>query len=75
MRDARRDTLAARRRKLHVLADEIGLTREERIELSRALLWRDITSWSQLDDAQVVRMLDALEGYSKIDWLLSVRSC
>lgn len=66
--------LAARRRKLMALSNEIGLTREERMEFSRALLWRDITSWSQLDDDQVVRLLDALEGYSKINWLLSVRS-
>jgi hypothetical protein len=69
-----RGTLAARRRKLFALADEVGLDRDERIELSRAILWRDITSWSNLDDAQVSRLLDAFEGYEKISWLLRNRA-
>lgn len=56
-----------------VLAKEIGLEREDRMELAKAILWRDITSWRQLDDEQVVRMLDALEGYEKIRWLLGSR--
>jgi hypothetical protein len=56
-------TPAARRRKLFVLADEIGLSREERIEFARVLLWRDITSWGNLGEQQVDRLLDALEGY------------
>lgn len=73
MAEAQRDILAARRRKLFVLADEIGLEREERIELARAILWRDINSWRALTDDQVSRMLDALEGYEKIRWLLSNR--
>ncbi len=64
---------AARRRKLFRLADDLTLTRDERIELSRVILWRDIDSWKQLDDAQVGRMLDALEGGEKIIWLLSNR--
>ena len=54
------------RRKLHLLAREIGLTRTERIELSCYLLRRDITTWKQLDDEQVLRMLDALNGYQMI---------
>jgi hypothetical protein len=66
-------TPAARRRKLFALADSIGLDREERIEISRAILWRDITSWSNLTPEQVDRMLDALEGYSKISWMLQDR--
>lgn len=73
MGGASRDILEARRRKLFVLAKEIGLEREERMELAKAILWRDITSWRQLDDDQVRRMLDALEGYEKIRWLLEVR--
>lgn len=52
----------ARRRKLHVYADTLRLTREERIELSEMILRRDIASWKDLDDGQVGRMLDALEG-------------
>ena len=46
-----------------MLAGEIGLTREERMEIARVILWRSITSWNQLDDAQVARLLDALEGH------------
>lgn len=55
-------SLEARRRKLWVLADELELTRDERMEITRALLWRDITSWKQLSEDQVNRLLDALEG-------------
>lgn len=65
--------LEARRRKLFVLAKEIALTRNERMELAKAILWRDITSWKQLDDEQVARMLDALEGFEKVRWLLANR--
>lgn len=59
---------------MYALAKEIGLTRDERIELSRVILWRDITSWKGLDDVQILRMLDALEGYEKIRWLLASRA-
>ena len=72
--DAKDGTAAARRRKLFVLAGEIGLTRDERIELSRSILWRDIISWKHLSEAQVGRMLDALEGYEKIAWTLRNRA-
>jgi hypothetical protein len=58
----RRGTPEARRRKMFVLAGEIGLSDDDRIEFARALLWRDVTLWSQLDDAQVSRILDGLEG-------------
>ena len=67
-------TREARRRKLFVLADEIGLTRDERVELARVILWRDIESWAGLTDEQVGRLLDAMEGFEKIVHLLSVRS-
>jgi hypothetical protein len=66
-------TPAARRRKLFSLADQLGLDRDERIEFSRALLWRDITSWSNLTPEQVDRLLDALEGYVLVRWLLTNR--
>lgn len=73
MPDATPDMLEARRRKLFVLAKEATLTRDERIELSKAILWRDITSWRDLDDDQVRRMLDALEGFEKVRWILANR--
>jgi hypothetical protein len=51
------------RKKLYLLADEIGLTREERIEWASFAMRRDLTSWKQLDEDQVLRMLDQLEGF------------
>jgi hypothetical protein len=64
----------ARKRKMFVLAREIGLKDEERWSLAEMILRRDITSWSQLDDAQVRRMLDALEGYQLITEIRRQRS-
>jgi hypothetical protein len=58
---------------MFVLAKEIGLTAEERLELASTLLWRDITTWKDLDEAQTRRILDALEGYEKISALLQLR--
>ena len=63
----------ARERKLYAVAREIGLTRGERIEVAQYLLRRDITSWKQLDEEQVARMLDGLEGYQLISTLLDMR--
>lgn len=60
--EARPGSPLARRRKLFVMADELGLTDSERIEMSRFVLWRDITTWKTLTAEQVDRMLDALEG-------------
>lgn len=65
--------LLARRKKMFVLAREIGLTRDERLALAEILLRRDIQSWKDLDDDQVVRCLDALEGFQLIEALLSQR--
>ena len=56
------DLVAARRRKLYASAKELGFTDEERYEFAEYLLRRDIRSWKGLDDAQVCRLLDALEG-------------
>ena len=54
-------------------AKEIGLTDDERHALAEYLLRRDITSWTQLDEAQVSRLLDAFEGFELIVELLSQR--
>ena len=48
-----------RRRKCHVLADEIGLGREDRRELAELILHRDITSWRDLTPEDYDRILDA----------------
>ena len=56
-----------------MLVAEIGLTRDERIDLSQMILRRDITSWKDLDDTQVTRMLEALEGYLLVSALFLQR--
>lgn len=61
------------RRKLFKIAGDIGLTREERLELASYLLRRDLRSWGDLDESQVMRLLDALEGYELVAALLEMR--
>ena len=62
-----------RRIKMMALARHIGLTRDERMELARYALRRDISSWKDLTDEQVNRMLDQLEGFELISYLLEIR--
>jgi hypothetical protein len=64
--------IEVKRRKAMLYADTYQLTRDDRIELARVLLWRDITSWKDLDEAQLDRLLDALEGYALVSHLRSV---
>ena len=52
----------ARAVKLFALADDLGLTRDERIEFARTILHRDIVTYRGLEDDQVDRLLDAFEG-------------
>ena len=66
-------TAQGRRKKLFVLARDLGLSHEERLELASAILWRDVLSWADLDDAQVLRMLDVLEGAEKVLQLYEMR--
>lgn len=71
------DAAEARRRKLFALSKEIfgndERARHERLELACYLLRRDITTFKGLEDAQVSRLLDAMEGWQMIDVLLSMR--
>lgn len=60
----------ARRKKAFALADELGLSRSDRIELAQTLLWRDLDTWQHLTDEQVSRLLDALEGFILVSHLL-----
>lgn len=62
-----------KRRKLFAYADTFGMSRQERIDLSEILLRRDITSWQDLTDSQVDRLLDAFEGAALIIHLLETR--
>lgn len=57
------DLVESKRRKAYCIADELGLTRDERIEMARVLLWRDVTSWGGLSDSQMERLLDAMQGF------------
>jgi hypothetical protein len=66
-------TAEARRRKAHMLVKEIGLSPEDRIDLASMLLRRTVASWKELDEAQYIRILDALEGYQLISHLVETR--
>lgn len=65
---------SVRRRKLMATAKEIGMTRDERIDLACFLLRRDITTWKTLDDDQICRLLDAMEGWVLIEELVRQRT-
>lgn len=49
-------------RKLFLLCDELTLTRQERMEVARYLLRRDLTSFNAATPEQVDRLLDCFEG-------------
>lgn len=59
-------------KKIFQRCDEIGLDRDDRMELAQYLLRRDIVSFKDLTEAQMDRMLDALEGFDLISHLLAV---
>lgn len=65
------DNATARRKKLFLYAKRIGLSRQDRIDLGEYVLRTDVSSWKDLDDEQVKRLLDALEGYLLVSYLLS----
>ena len=44
-------------------AKEYELDRDDRIALAENLLWRDVASWKDLDEDELTRLLDCLEGY------------
>lgn len=60
------DSMTLKRRKAMHYCQLYELGREDRIALAQMILRRDITSWTELDEAQMTRMLDALEGYGLI---------
>lgn len=63
------DARTIKLRKAMHLVDLYELTRQDRIDLAQYLLRRDITSWTELDEAQLCRLLDALEGYGLVTHL------
>lgn len=54
-----------------MLFKQLGLSREERLEFVSTLLWRDVETMAGMDDADIRRVLDALEGYAMLHHLLS----
>lgn len=58
------------RKKAYVLASEIGLDRQDRISLSNMVTGFDHDSWDHLSDVQLARVVDALEGYRLVSYLL-----
>lgn len=52
---------------------EVGLSKEERMELATYLLRRDVVTFKGLEDDQVDRLLDALEGYQLVTTLVGQR--
>lgn len=65
--------MSPKRKKLFHYSDTYTLTREERIEFAEILLRRDITSWNDLTDEQVDRLLDAFEGHALLRHLMDER--
>lgn len=70
MTDLPVDTRSDRFRKAMAAADECGLRRGERIDLAEFLLRRDVRSWKELTEAELNRLLDALEGWRLICYLI-----
>jgi hypothetical protein len=67
--------VTATRRKAFTLAREIGLDRQDRIDLARMLLADDdIDTWATISEEQERRLLDALEGFLLITHLLIERN-
>ena len=73
MTDDDRGQGRARYRKCMMLFTRLGITRDERIEFAATLLWRDVETFSDLSDAEISRLLDALEGFAFISHLLSTK--
>lgn len=64
------DPAERKRRKAHLLANELGLMRGERMQLAEQILLRDVTSWKQLEEHDYDRLLDAMCGFQLICRLL-----
>ena len=50
-------------------ARRFGLSRDDRLAFAEVLLWRDVASWKDLSEEDLVRVLDAFEGYVLITFL------
>lgn len=66
MSEDRVDPRVVKMRKAMKYAHDYGLSRDDRLGLAEVLLRRDVTSWTELSEDQLVRLLDALEGYALV---------
>lgn len=66
MSDDRVDPRVVKMRKALKYAHDFGLDRDDRLSLAEVLLRRDVASWKDLSEDQLVRLLDALEGYALV---------
>lgn len=63
------------RKKAYTVAKELGLNREDRIELALMVLpISECKSWDDLDDHDMSRLLDALTGFVYVATLRSHHS-
>ena len=54
-------------------AGNLKMTREERMDFAEFFLRRDVTSWKNLSDEQVPRLLDGFNGHHLLNELLHQR--
>lgn len=62
-----------KRKQAFAMAKELRYTREERLELAEMLLKRDCASWESLSEADIARLVDAMEGFALIHHQISQR--
>lgn len=65
----------ALRKAMLIARNEIGLSRQERLELveQRVTFGRPVASWNELTEEELGRLLDALEGFLAVVQLLAMR--
>ena len=61
------------RKRAFAMARELKYTRDERLELAEMLLKRDCASWETLSEAEICRLVDAMEGFALIHHQISQR--
>lgn len=67
------DGATTKRRKAMHYASVYGLDRQDRLELAEMILRRDVTSWKDLTEPELIRILDALEGFGLVTHLRTSR--
>ena len=59
------------RRKAYALAKQIGFDQQDRISFSNLIVCFDHDSWNELSDVQLARVLDGLEGFLLVTYILN----